>query len=671
MFNTNGIWQIGPMIITWGTDEQKARWLPSILEAHDHWCQGFSEPDAGNDLANLRTTAILRRRPLRGERPEDLDLHRPPGQVGAVPAAHRSHGHRAGRQARGHHRLHRGHGDPGHRVPARSGTWPARRCSTRSSSPTPGSPPTAAWAARARVGWWPWGPSGFERVGHRRPALDPRRRPAGHDRGGPLGQPRGPGRPGASRSAWPEAWTEIELAKLLSLRALSRIIKGEKPWPEVQFAKIAVGLPGPGPGRAGGRPAGAGRGAGPGRARRGGPRQVDPPLLVPALQHHRRRLHRGPEEHHRRPGHQAPRPVPQVLSPAVAVSPARDPRVALPHRRGPADLAPGRRRSRRRPRAARHVGGGGPRRRRRRRRRRGAGRTSDPRRRLLPVLGVRRPGRAGWPSGWAPAGADRATRASAGRCPRCSWPSWPRPSPGGGLGPGARGRGPRPWPRSGGSRRRARKPAWSHRPAERRPVPLRRPVPPGRGGPLGVPGLPHLRRLRQRPAGPSRPGARRAPRPASDAMLAPMTEVAAADPANAWFPIARTPTSSSDGHADNRMVAYPYTKLMISIMDVDMAAAVLLASDAKADELGVPLDQPRLPAGLGLRRGSPLRGRAPRAVALAGHGGGRSGGPGRRPASGSTTWPTSTCTRASPARSAFAVDALGLDHDAVLAGGGR
>ena len=59
MFNTNGIWQIGPMIITWGTDEQKARWLPSILEAHEHWCQGFSEPDAGNDLANLRTTAIL------------------------------------------------------------------------------------------------------------------------------------------------------------------------------------------------------------------------------------------------------------------------------------------------------------------------------------------------------------------------------------------------------------------------------------------------------------------------------------------------------------------------------------------------------------------------------------------------------------------------------------
>ena len=59
MFNTNGLWQIGPMIITWGTDEQKDRWLPSILEADDHWCQGFSEPQAGNDLSNLRTMAIL------------------------------------------------------------------------------------------------------------------------------------------------------------------------------------------------------------------------------------------------------------------------------------------------------------------------------------------------------------------------------------------------------------------------------------------------------------------------------------------------------------------------------------------------------------------------------------------------------------------------------------
>jgi len=58
IYNANGLWQIGPMIIQWGTEEQKRLWIPNILNADGHWCQGFTEPEAGSDLANLRTTAL-------------------------------------------------------------------------------------------------------------------------------------------------------------------------------------------------------------------------------------------------------------------------------------------------------------------------------------------------------------------------------------------------------------------------------------------------------------------------------------------------------------------------------------------------------------------------------------------------------------------------------------
>jgi len=54
-----GITMVGPLLIQYGTEEQRAHYLPKILAGENIWCQGYSEPNSGSDLASLRTEAVV------------------------------------------------------------------------------------------------------------------------------------------------------------------------------------------------------------------------------------------------------------------------------------------------------------------------------------------------------------------------------------------------------------------------------------------------------------------------------------------------------------------------------------------------------------------------------------------------------------------------------------
>jgi alkylation response protein AidB-like acyl-CoA dehydrogenase len=236
IYNANGIWQIGPMINHWGTEEQKQRWLPGILTAEVHWCQGFSEPQAGSDLANLRTTAV-----------RDGDEYVVDGQKIWISTAHLAKwGLFLFRTDPG--AIERGAKHEGITAFVVDMETPGIEC--RPIKDIVGDEMfNEVWFTEARIpldsrlggegeGWQvAMGTLGHERVGSSGLAItmasDLRSMIAAARSTNPdaLADP-------DIRERIARAHTQIEFTRLLNARALSKVLKGEKTWPEVPIAKL-------------------------------------------------------------------------------------------------------------------------------------------------------------------------------------------------------------------------------------------------------------------------------------------------------------------------------------------------------------------------------------------------------------------------------------------------
>ena len=104
-----------PPILAFGTEEQKQEWVVPAIAGEKILCLGITEPDAGSDVAGIKTRAVARRRRVRHQRREDVHHQRPPRR------RHRArHEDRPRRRLRRLHAVPRAHGRPGRRS-ARSG----------------------------------------------------------------------------------------------------------------------------------------------------------------------------------------------------------------------------------------------------------------------------------------------------------------------------------------------------------------------------------------------------------------------------------------------------------------------------------------------------------------------------------------------------------------------
>jgi alkylation response protein AidB-like acyl-CoA dehydrogenase len=236
IYNANGIWQIGPMIITWGTEEQQQRWLPGILSANEHWCQGFSEPQAGSDLANLRTTAI-----------RDGDEYIVNGQKIWISTAHFAKwGLFLFRTDPG--AIERGAKHEGITAFIVDMDTPGVECRPIRDITgeemfnevffTDARIPVDCRLGEEDQGWQvAMGTLGRERVGTAGQAIT-----MAADLRAMISAARGVNPDSlddpAIRERIARIYTEIEFTKLLNYRALTKIIKGQKNWPEVPLAKL-------------------------------------------------------------------------------------------------------------------------------------------------------------------------------------------------------------------------------------------------------------------------------------------------------------------------------------------------------------------------------------------------------------------------------------------------
>ncbi len=236
IYNANGIWQIGPMIIKWGTRAQQEMWLPGIINADDHWCQGFSEPQAGSDLANLRTSAV-----------RDGGEYRLNGTKIWISTAHLAKwglflvrtdptSIAEGRKHEGITALIVDMEAPGIQCN------PIREITGESMFNevvfTDAPVPVAYRLGEEGQGWnVAMGTLGHERVGTAGLSIGLKYELDNMIAAARKFNPSALADPGL-RERIARMWTQIELTRLLNARALSKVLKGEKTWPEVQLGKL-------------------------------------------------------------------------------------------------------------------------------------------------------------------------------------------------------------------------------------------------------------------------------------------------------------------------------------------------------------------------------------------------------------------------------------------------